>query len=270
MTTPPPAASAAFDSGLTTPDFAACLSMGLQPVGLVQGFFCGQVSGWSNYRASITRRYGCAHGYVGNEHPPPDWLGVVDSLDQAWRQAHQVALQRLLAEATARGAHGVVGVTTEFNHPTSQNSCEAHLYGTAVRRTDGPAPPAVWSTQLAGHKLAKLVEAGFAPQSVLYARATSVLAEGCNMEFFKQGRCYPGETVTPLRDLHHQARQLTLQQASSDAGAAALYGVRMAVHEHESGQYTYVTCTLLGSAVRKVRHTLPLAHPVATVTLSDG
>ena len=35
----------AFDSGLTIPDFVACLSMGLQPVGLVQGFYCGQISG---------------------------------------------------------------------------------------------------------------------------------------------------------------------------------------------------------------------------------
>jgi hypothetical protein len=31
-------AEGAFTSGLTVPDFAACLQMGLEPVGYVQGF----------------------------------------------------------------------------------------------------------------------------------------------------------------------------------------------------------------------------------------
>ena len=37
--------SGSFSSGLTVPDFAACLQMGLRPVGLVQGF-CAMQWGW--------------------------------------------------------------------------------------------------------------------------------------------------------------------------------------------------------------------------------
>jgi hypothetical protein len=258
----------AFDSGLTTPDFAACLSMGLQPVGLVQGFYCGQLAGWASYTASVTHRYGCPHGYMGAEHPPPDWIGSIDALDQAWRFAHATALQRMVQEAAEMGAHGVVGVTTEFAHPTNQHSSEAHLYGTAVRSLSGSPPPYVWTTRLAGHKLAKLVEAGFVPHSVVYARNTSVLAEGCIMESFKQG-FGGGAAIDPLHYLHTQVRELALADARRLAPNESLYDVDMAVHEFEAPRASYLTCTLLGSAVRKVRHTLSLPVPVATVSLAD-
>src|SRR5579863_1419843 len=76
-----------FSSGLTIPDFAACLQMGLRPVGLVQGF-CVMQWGWygsgSPYmrgmtpyafggnapRGAYSESYSCPHGgYVySNEH----------------------------------------------------------------------------------------------------------------------------------------------------------------------------------------------------------
>ena len=56
---PPEAAGrlerSAFSSGLTVPDFAACLHMGLYPVGLVQGF-C--VMKWSWYGMNVAAGYG--------------------------------------------------------------------------------------------------------------------------------------------------------------------------------------------------------------------
>jgi hypothetical protein len=260
----------AFDSGLTTADFAACLSMGLAPIGLVQGFYCGQVSGWSSYTSDVTHRYYCPHGYRTQEHPPPDWLGTLRALDEAWTTCFYTALQRMLEEAAGKGAHGVVGVATRFGHPTSQHSCETHIFGTAVRSVHGPPPPYVWTTRLAGHKLAKLVEAGFVPHGVVYARNTSVLYEGCIMEGVKQGQVYAGTTVDPLRDVHHQARDLVMRQAREATRGESLYDVVLEAHESEGARASFVTCTLLGSAVRKVRHTLPLPEPIATVTLSDA
>ena len=50
--------SSAFSSGLTVPDFAACLDLGLQPVGLVQGF-CVMRWGW----------YGSGSGYMRGLNP---------------------------------------------------------------------------------------------------------------------------------------------------------------------------------------------------------
>ena len=76
--------SGAFSSGLTVPDFAACLQLGLEPVGLVQGF-CVMQWGWYGAGSSFMRgsnpysmgaqsegayseSYRCPHGYVSAEH----------------------------------------------------------------------------------------------------------------------------------------------------------------------------------------------------------
>src|SRR5271170_11357 len=75
--------SSAFSSGLSVPDFAACLDIGLQPVALVQGF-CVMQWGWygpgSGYSRGLSpyagpqsaggysETYRCPHGFVSNEH----------------------------------------------------------------------------------------------------------------------------------------------------------------------------------------------------------
>lgn len=275
----------AFDSGLTIPDFAGCLSMGLRPLGLVQGFFYGQISGWSSYSATVARNYPC----VCMETAPhtSGWLGEVQALDTAWMSAHQTALERMLQEAARLGAHGVVGVTTEMGHPTNQNSCDVHLYGTAIE-VEGAAPPSQpWSTQLAGHKLAKLIEIGFVPSSVVYARCTAMIVEGCYMEYYGSGRCGTGYVISPLQDAHELARSGAIRAAREVSPESCLYDVRMQVHETEGsgarsalsqvgglgqglgGSTTYVTCALLGSLVRRVRPTLSLSAPAPTVNLAS-
>src|SRR5580693_10413549 len=50
--------STAFSSGLTVPDFAACLDLGLRPIALVQGF-CVMQWGW----------YGPGSGYMRGMTP---------------------------------------------------------------------------------------------------------------------------------------------------------------------------------------------------------
>jgi hypothetical protein len=257
----------AFDSGLTIPDFVACLSMGLRPVGLVQGFYCGQISGWSSYSAYPVHNYPCVC-YETGPHTP-GWVGKVDSLDNAWMSAHQTALKRMLEEAAGRGAHGVVGVSTEMSHPTNENSCEVHLYGTAVVVERSAAPRGVWSTQLAGHKLAKLVEIGFVPSSVVFVRCTAMLAEGCNMEYYGSGVCGTGYVIKPLQDAHELARSGAMRAAGQTAPHAFLYDVRMQVHEAERYRSTYITCALLGSMVSRARAARPVAPPVPTVNLAS-
>src|SRR5579862_1657695 len=74
--------SGSFSSGLSVPDFAACLAMGLEPVALVQGY-C--VMRWSWYGQSsqymrgvdpyagagggvYAETYSCPHGFVSGDH----------------------------------------------------------------------------------------------------------------------------------------------------------------------------------------------------------
>lgn len=242
--------------------------MGLQPVGLAQGFYCGQISNWSGYSADVLRRYNCPHAYREQNHPPPGWVGAMSGLDNEWMSAHGTALARMLKEATDLGAHGIVGVTTEMSHPTNESSCEIHLYGTAVVVEGAQPPRTVWSTQLAGHKLAKLVEIGFVPKQVAYTRSTSVLVEGCNMEYFGSGQCGTGQVILPLQDAHELARQGAMDAATRMAGQASMYDVRLQIHESERYRNTYITCSLLGSVVRRVRTTESIAAPISTVSLA--
>jgi uncharacterized protein YbjQ (UPF0145 family) len=240
--------------------------MGLRPLGLVQGFYCGRIADWSTFSSERLRSYSCMHM---ENHMNPGWVGRVSALDEAWSWAHSTALERMMNEASALGAHGVVGVVTQMSHPTTRNSCEAHLYGTAVVVEGADAPQHAWSTQLAGHKLAKLVEIGFVPDSVAYVRYTAVLVDGCAMEYYESPMTtYTGDTVVPVRDVHEAARLGAAQAARDLAKRTCMYDVRLQVSEAEHFKSTYVTCTLLGSLVRRVRSTLPVAPPIATVRLS--
>ena len=257
----------AFDSGLTIPDFAACLSMGVEPLGLVQGYFCGQISSWSNYSYDAGFYYPCAC-YEAAPHNQ-GWVGQVVDLDNAWMDAHRTALGRMLNEASTLGAHGVVGVKTDMSHPTNENSCEVHLYGTAVRVANAAPPGQLWSTQVAGHKLAKLVEIGFVPSSVAYSRCTALMAEGCYMEYYGSGRCGTGYVISPLQDAHKLARSRAIKAATDISPYSSLYDVRMEVGETERYRNTYITCSLFGSLVRRVRSALPVTAPVPTVSLTS-
>jgi len=199
----------------------------------------------------------------------PGWVGQMSDLDNAWITAHQTALSRMLKEAADLGAHGVVGVTTDMSHPTNESSCEIHLYGTAVIVTGAAAPQQPWSTQLAGHKLAKLIEIGFVPSSVAYSRCTAIMAEGCYMEYYGSGRCGTGYVISPLQDAHELARSGAINTAKSISAHTSLYDVRMQVHESERYHSTYITCSLLASLVRRARSSPPVARPIPTVNLGS-
>lgn len=240
--------------------------MGVEPLGLVQGYYCGQISNWSNYSYDAGYYYPCACYETGPHNQ--GWVGQVQALDDAWMEAHRTALSRMLNEAANLGAHGVVGVKTDISHPTNENSCEVHLYGTAVVMANAAPPQQLWSTQVAGHKLAKLVEIGFVPGSVAYSRCTAVMAEGCYMEYYGSGRCGTGYVISPLEDAHKLARSRAIEGAVKMSPDSSLYDVRMEVAEAERYRNTYVMCSLLGSLVRRARSAVPVTPPVPTVSLA--
>jgi hypothetical protein len=177
-------------------------------------------------------------------------------------------MERLVAEAEEVGAQGIVGIQVEMSHPTNQNSTEVHLWGTAVR-VPGATPGPIWTTRIAGHKLAKLVEAGYVPAQVIYARCTGVMYEGCYVEHYGPRMVAAGTPLTPIQDVHNLARGRALQEAWRLTNGQSLYDVELTAHESESAETTYVTVQVLGSAVRRVRPTLALAVPIATLSLHD-
>jgi hypothetical protein len=75
--------------------------------------------------------------------------------------------------------------------------------------------------------------------------------------------------ISPLQDAHEFARAGAINEARRISEDASLYDVRMEVHESERYQSTYITCSLLGSLVRRARPASPVARPVPTVSLAS-
>ncbi len=247
-----PGSPHAFDSGLTIPDFAACLSMGVEPLGLVQGYFCGQISNWSNYSYDAGYYYPCACYETGPHNQ--GWVGQVQALDDAWMEAHRTALSRMLNEAASLGAHGVVGVKTDISHPTNENSCEVHLYGTAVVVANAAPPQPVVVHSSGRAQVGQASRDRFCTQ---FSRLQPL--HGRNGRGLLHGVLRVGPLRHGVRDLAAGGRPQAGPFARAIEGAAkmspdsSLYDVRMEVAEAERYRNTYVMCSLLGSLVRRAR-----------------
>ena len=102
----------AFSSGLSVNDFAACLEMGLEPVGLVQGFCAMQSSnfggglmrgGLSPYgggnQGGYVQNYQCPHGFISNEHRAWGQNYEETWVENGWNEGFTSAYSRMLEEA---------------------------------------------------------------------------------------------------------------------------------------------------------------------------
>jgi uncharacterized protein YbjQ (UPF0145 family) len=279
---------AAFSSGLTVPDFAACLQMGMRPVGLVQGFCVMQWSwygtgsmylrtgfgGGSSWGTTIST-YSCPHGYVSGDHR--SWGENFEQpwITETWQDGFNTAYKRMIEEATEAGAHGVVGVVDTTSHLIDNAIREFHLLGTAVVVEDAEAPPAIWSTYLAGQRLAKLMEAGFMPVSIAASMTSVRVWEVCTTEILLRGgydqwgMVRPGDEVRQLSDAHMEARRRARERIRTALQGGVLHGADLQAAEFEHGEGDReVTCTIRGNAVQRVKDVAPLPAPLPTVRLS--
>jgi uncharacterized protein YbjQ (UPF0145 family) len=289
---PPEAAQrlgrASWSSGLTVPDFAACLHMGMRPVGLVQGFCVMQ---WSWYGAgsaymaqpgyygrstwgTTIQNYHCPHGIVGGDHR--SWGENFEQpwVTKAWTEGFGTAYQRMVEEAAAAGAHGVIGVVDTTSHLIDNGIREFHIYGTAVVLEGAAAPPAIWTTYLAGQRLAKLLEAGLMPVAVVASMASVRIWPVCVTEILLDGGydswgvVQPGGDVDQVADAQMDARRLARDHLKYQLVQDALHGATMEVTERElGGGDGEVNCTLRGTRVHRYQDVEPLPAPLPTVRL---
>jgi len=120
-----------------------------------RGAGCGMYGGlFSGSAPTVTS--GRPSGYAG-------YAPYVNAL----YHGYDSALDRLVTEARALGADGVVGVRLSATH-LDQGNREFVALGTAVRAAaaGGPRPPWPFTTELAGQDLAKLLLAGWVPATI--------------------------------------------------------------------------------------------------------
>ncbi len=285
--------SGSFSSGLTVPDFAACLQMGLRPVGLVQGF-CAMQWGWygagspymrgmSPYAApggqgTYLQNWYCPHGFVSAEHRSWGQNYEQTWVEDAWLAGFNAAFGRMVEEAKEVGAHGIIGVTDTSRPMPETNIAEFHVLGTAVVVEDGPPPPGgePWSTYLAGQRLAKLLEAGFMPISVIAVIASVRVWAYCITEWLMEGGALGwGQTnqstqeIEQVSEAHLAVRALARDHARRQLGHDTMHGTTVWTSEREVGSGDQVLeCTLRGTRVRRFKDFDPMPAPRPTVRLS--
>ncbi|HWF15763.1 MAG TPA: hypothetical protein VG244_06240 [Acidimicrobiales bacterium] len=285
--------SSAFSSGLSVPDFAACLDLGLEPVALVQGF-CVMRWGWygpgsgygrglspyaygSQGDGSYSETYRCPHGYVSAEHRM--WGQNLEQpwVEAAWTQGYGSAYARMIEEATDYGAHGVIGVVDRVAALADTGTTEFHFLGTAVKVAGGPPPAGgvPWSTYLAGQRLTKSIEAGFMPVAVVAALASVRVWAYCMTEYLMEGQMGWGgyantgpQLVEQVSKAHMAARQLARKHVRQQLAGDQLHGAKIDVVTRElSAGDEVIDCTLRGNRMRRFKDFDPVPAPRPTVRL---
>jgi hypothetical protein len=294
----------AFTSGLSVPDFAACLQMGLTPVGYVQGscvmqwrwygyggspYGLGQWGAQSAQRGGYEQQYSCPHGFVSSEHRM--WGQNLEQpwIEDAWRAGFGAACGRMVEEAGALGAHGVVGVSDSWHPLADLGVLEFHVRGTAVRVDGAPIPKgkaasgqdagtdggrAPWTTYLAGQRLAKLIEAGYAPVSVVAAVAAVRVWASCITQYLSGGSTamWGGQTngseITQVAEAQMAVRQLARERVRGLLDSDSLHGADMVTTAREIGEGDAdLECILRGNRVRRFKEFEALPPPRPTVRL---
>jgi uncharacterized protein YbjQ (UPF0145 family) len=280
----------AFSSGLSVNDFAACLEMGLEPVGLVQGFCAMQ---WGSYGVGFMQRgmtpyggaqggyvenYQCPHvGMFGGEHRMWGQNYQQTWIETAWNEGFSSAYSRMLEEAGDVHADGIVGVVDSQSSLTEAGIIEFHLTGTAVKLKGAPAattPP--WTTYLAGARLAKLFEAGFAPVSIIANVSSIRVWAYCMTEYLMGGggafavnQNFAPQEIDQIVRAQIAARTIARKAVHQQLHGDSLHGADLSVMEREfEGGDLEVQTLLRGNRVRRFKAFEALPVPQPTVRLS--
>jgi hypothetical protein len=283
----------AWSSGLSVADFATGLSLGLQPVGFVQGYCAMQWSWYTAYgtmggfgmpqqtgRSEYSESWTCPHGYVSAEHRSYGYNFEQAWVEDSWSEAWGLAYQRMVAEAVDAGAHGVIGVVDDMRALVGSRVNEFRIQGTAVVVTGADPPPAPFTTYLSGQRLAKLVEAGFFPVEVVATVSSVQMYAYCMTQYQLSGtgatRGWGGGTagagvteVTQVARAERAARQLARERARRQLGGDLLHGVTLQATETEIGEGAMsIQCQLKGNRVRRFKPWSPLPQPSPVVRLT--
>ncbi len=224
--------------------------------------------------ASAISTYNCPHYYSGMDHRSFGENFEQRWVSDVWSQGFNTAFTRMIEEAEAAGAHGIVGVVDTVSSLIDRSIREFHVYGTAVAVEGAPRPSSIWSTYLAGQRLAKLVEAGFMPVSVVASIASVRVWAVCVTQALMAGGYQTGGwsaptgEITQVSDAQMQVRRLVRDHVKSQIGADTLHGADLAAAWRDIGEGDYeLQAVLRGTRVRRARPADPLPPPKLTVRL---
>lgn len=259
----------------------------MQPLGFVQG--CSVVS-WSFLGQGFSplgglsmgqrpsgyfEQYPCPHGIVSAEHRMYGLNYEKTWIEQTFHSALRNATTRLLEEAKALGAHGIVGVHDRSAHHPEMSSFELSLSGTAVRIPGAPVPDQPFTTFLAGAKLNKLVESGFTPVSIALSVASVSVFASCITEYQLRGSAQwgwggvPSGEISQVARAHEAARELAREGVRRQLAGDLLHAAKMTATTNETSEGPQIEVSLRGNRVRRFGAFEEMEPPRPVVRLQD-
>jgi uncharacterized protein YbjQ (UPF0145 family) len=217
--------------------------VGLPPVGEVMGCMV-QHLGWQGFGGCGFYGYGWSAGGTtvtsGSGARYAGYRPYVDALYRGW----DTAIGRMVTEAQAMGADGVVGVRLSVEH-LGQDNREFVALGTAVRAEQvgaraGRHPARPFVTDLPGADVAKLLHAGWVPVSIAFGISVAVRHDDAYT--LSQAGPWSGNTeVTGYTELvqHVRAdarRQFAAHAARAGAEGAIVSDMDLHMWEREPGE----------------------------------
>jgi uncharacterized protein YbjQ (UPF0145 family) len=151
--------------------------------------------------------------------------GEITSFSQALYHARSLALGRLLQEATALGAHGVIGVRLEHKeYEWGANLLEFSALGTAVRLRNWQGKlPMPFTSDLSGQEFLKVLHAGYVPVTLAMGCVAYYVFTSWNDEYAK--RSWINQEMTGYTQGVYRARHLAFSRLSDDARRVHADGV---------------------------------------------
>jgi uncharacterized protein YbjQ (UPF0145 family) len=251
---------------------AALGAVGFTPVGDVMGCVVEHI-GWGGYGCGAYVR-----GLGGTFYAPPTitsgmggYTGYAPYVDALY-YGFEVALHRMLLEAQALGADGVVGVRWTQERLDTNNNREFVALGTAVRARGGQRPAHLFATDLPGQDVVKLMHGGWMPSGLVIGIAVAVRHDDYYTR--QQARSWANVEVGGYTELvtfvRADARVKFAQRAARHGGdAATISDMAMHVWQIEAGENHrdhVAESVVVGNALAKF-HTGPQAPTDALMIL---
>jgi uncharacterized protein YbjQ (UPF0145 family) len=250
-----------WSSDLSVAELAAVRGVGFTPVGLVMGSSIYHIGyqwgprmgmGMSGQAGIYAKAFPCLHGYYHDGMQTGyNWEHKV--FEVGITTARNLAMGRLVAEAQALGAHGVVGLRLTFSRPAgSTGNVEFVAIGTAVRRVGAPPLAMPFTCHLTGQDFAKLMRTGYVPAALVLGVAAIEVDPGCSMEF--QERSYQNQELRQSTEAMQACREIAVAHLEHEASLVGdgVVGVEVAFSQHRfSGGSHLFELQATGTAVRK-------------------
>jgi uncharacterized protein YbjQ (UPF0145 family) len=261
---------------LSAPAALSLGSVGLDPIGEVMGCIVENI-GWQGY-AGCGATYGFGSQFLT---APPI---TIDTRQSRWaafrpyadaiRRGYATALSRLLQEATALGADGVVGIRLRID-PLG-NAREFTALGTAVRARSAVRPSRPFTTDLPGSDVAKLMQSGWVPSGLLVAFEVAIRHD--DWQTYTQVGSWVNVEVTGYTELTQHVRGVVrsdirqqLRRTGADGFVAS--AIDLHVFEIEPGENHrdhVAEALMVGTSLARFRRLSPVDRPRALTILPVG